>query len=244
MTSETPFPRHELAWAGERLFPLAERALWWPRRSTLMVADVHFGKIGHFRRAGIALPKAPFDLALRRLGALADRLDAGRLLVLGDLFHSDWNAELEFFGRWRSRRPGLAVELVRGNHDVLDEAVYGGLGVLDRGPRHREARFEFVHDPEEGEEGEEDGPEGFWRIAGHVHPGVRLLGKARQSLRLPCFWFTGRLGLLPAFGDFTGSAIVRPAEGDRVFAVAGESVLEWDPATGRPVAQLSRGSSG
>jgi hypothetical protein len=32
--------------------------------------------------------------------------------------------------------------------------------------------------------------------------------------------------VLPAFGDFTGTGIIEPADDDRVYAVAGESVVE------------------
>ncbi len=53
-----------------------------------------------------------------------------------------------------------------------------------------------------------------------MHPAVVLGGRARDALRLPCFHFGPSLGLLPAFGDFTGSHAVRRCPQDRVFAIA------------------------
>jgi metallophosphoesterase superfamily enzyme len=62
-------------------------------------------------------------------------------------------------------------------------------------------------------------------LAGHVHPAVRVGGRGRDRLRLPCFWFGPRVGVLPAFGAFTGTHTITPAPGDRVFAVADDRVL-------------------
>jgi metallophosphoesterase superfamily enzyme len=63
-------------------------------------------------------------------------------------------------------------------------------------------------------------------LAGHLHPAVRLRDGDGSQLRVPCFWFGPRVALLPAFGDFTGTALVRPRKGDRVFAVGSDSVVE------------------
>jgi metallophosphoesterase superfamily enzyme len=69
-------------------------------------------------------------------------------------------------------------------------------------------------------------PAGFYNLAGHFHPGVRLHGKGRQSLMLPCFYFGKRKGLLPAFGSFTGLAAIKPKEGERVYAIVSKSIVE------------------
>ena len=49
--------------------------------------------------------------------------------------------------------------------------------------------------------------------------------RGRQRLKLPAFWFGPRVGVLPAFGEFTGGAVVSPRPGDRVFVVAGDQVV-------------------
>jgi len=68
---------------------------------------------------------------------------------------------------------------------------------------------------------------GAYVLAGHLHPAVRLGGRgarAQDRLRLPCFHFGPAVGVLPAFGAFTGQHVVRPAPGDRVFVVHGDAV--------------------
>lgn len=62
--------------------------------------------------------------------------------------------------------------------------------------------------------------DGTYQLCGHVHPCIRLSGKAKQSLRLPCFYFTQHLGLLPAFGGFTGMHAIKPVSGDVVVGIA------------------------
>jgi len=51
-----------------------------------------------------------------------------------------------------------------------------------------------------------------------------LTGPARQREKLPCFWFGKDVAVLPAFGDFTGCAVVDAAEGDSVWVVAADVV--------------------
>jgi uncharacterized protein len=52
-----------------------------------------------------------------------------------------------------------------------------------------------------------------------------LTGRAGESARLPCFWFGQDVGLLPSFGAFTGSHVIKPKRGDQVFAVADTEVV-------------------
>jgi metallophosphoesterase superfamily enzyme len=66
---------------------------------------------------------------------------------------------------------------------------------------------------------------GMLNICGHIHPGVRLVGKARQSIRIPCFFQTGSCLILPAFGNFTGLAIVKPKAEDKVWGITGEKII-------------------
>jgi uncharacterized protein len=62
-------------------------------------------------------------------------------------------------------------------------------------------------------------------LAGHLHPALELMGRGRQRLKLPCFWFGAACGVLPAFGLFIGGALIRPAPHDKVYAVTDEQVI-------------------
>jgi hypothetical protein len=66
----------------------------------------------------------------------------------------------------------------------------------------------------------------FQREVWNAYPAVRLSACGEKPLRLPCFWFGARYGVLPAFGAFTGNAEVLPRRGDQVFVIAEEEVLQ------------------
>ena len=77
--------------------------------------------------------------------------------------------------------------------------------------------FVLDHHPRRSDDG--------YVLSGHVHPGIRIYGAGRQVERLPCFHVGAAVTVLPAFGDFTGLAIVEPEEGDSVYAVAENAVI-------------------
>ena len=107
--------------AGERVVLLAERALFWPRTRAVFVADVHLGKGAAFRAGGVALPRGATATDLARLSRLIDSTRATRLVVLGDFLHAAAGrvAALDAaFLRWRDAHAGVAITLVRGNHDA------------------------------------------------------------------------------------------------------------------------------
>ena len=72
---------------GERLVLRPDRSLFWPRTRTLVVADPHFGKAEAFRAAGVPVPGGT-ESPLARLAAALEETVAGRLVVLGDFWHS------------------------------------------------------------------------------------------------------------------------------------------------------------
>jgi DNA ligase-associated metallophosphoesterase len=142
-------------------------------------------------------------------------------VILGDLFHAREGkapATLAAALAWRARHASLPITLIRGNHDRHAGDPPGELRIDCCDPPCAEPPFVLAHHPF-------DSPHGYV-LAGHVHPSVTLRGVGRQRQRLPCFHFGERRGILPAFGEFTGTADVAVAPGDRVYVVAGERVIE------------------
>ena len=206
---------------GETLFLMPDRALWWPSRKQLIIADLHLGKASHFNRHGSVLPNTPAVRDLQKLHLLCELLHAQSLLVLGDLFHSEYNNEFELLKIFKSNFPALRLEVVKGNHDILTNADYQSAGIILHEQYLEDGPFAFVHDPLEVKH------ETKYLIGGHIHPGVVLYGKARQHARLPCFYFTEKYAVLPAFGALTGlHALRRQHPEDRIFALVGEKVVE------------------
>jgi metallophosphoesterase superfamily enzyme len=75
-------------------------------------------------------------------------------------------------------------------------------------------------------------PDGQYNLAGHIHPGARLVGGGKQALTLPCFYFGKRQGILPAFGSFTGLYRVRIKKDDKVYVIADKKVIDVSPCGG------------
>jgi DNA ligase-associated metallophosphoesterase len=201
--------------AGERLMLLAERAAYWERRRTLLLADPHFGKAAAFRAAGVPVPRGTTTGSLARLDAALSRTSATRIVFLGDFLHAREGREPEttrVVGEWRRRHASVDMVLVRGNHDKRagDPGPEIDLRCVDA--PINEPPFVFTHKPAVSDDG--------YVICGHVHPAARLTGLGRESVRLACFWAQARTMVLPAFGEFTGVAEIDAQPGDRVWVIA------------------------
>ena len=194
----------------------ADHSVWFQQRATLFVADVHLGKDVRFRQLGVPVPQGPTVDTLARLASLCSTLSARRLVVLGDLLHARGSATAALGRRWlewRESAPHLEVVLVRGNHDRQsgDPPPDWKVQVVPEGEPMD--GLSLHHEPPSVARAS-----GF-ALAGHVHPGVRLSGRAGDRLRLPCFIHGPTRLVLPAFGAFTGLHLLQPGPGERRFAV-------------------------
>lgn len=183
---------HAFTFADREFLALPERALFWPERRALLVADLHLEKASWFAARGQMLP--PFDSAatLERLLMLAARTDAREIWALGDSFHDDAGPErldAQALALVERLAAGRRIVWIAGNHDSdghlpgerCDEAAFGNL-VLRHEAVAGEQRYE---------------------ISGHFHPKLRVRGPARSVSR-PCFAIGGNRLILPAFGALTG----------------------------------------
>jgi DNA ligase-associated metallophosphoesterase len=206
---------------GEPVELLPERAVWWPGAQTLLVADLHWGKSETFRVAGAPVPGGVLSADLARLDAAIAATGARRVLVLGDLLHAGVGITPGLVEHVRAWREGsarvLQVTVVPGNHDRRLDLVAEAWRLHVEHTTLREGPFAFQHEP--GEE------EGCFTWAGHVHPMAVISGRT-DSVRLPCFWMSPRMGVLPAFSAFTRGLTIRPAVNERLYAVTAERVVE------------------
>jgi len=213
----------EIAWAGETLDLLPERALFWARTRTLLLADPHFGKAAAFRAGGIPVPPGTTADDVARLRTLVRAHAPRRLIVLGDFFHAAAGRAPETLAeiaRWREAHRELAVDLVAGNHDRHAGPPPEEWCIRLHEAPLRDGPFLFCHEPPEPA----SLPADLYVLAGHVHPVITLEDRTGR-LRAPSFLFGERVALLPAFGSFTGGKSVRPARGERAYIVgAGEVV--------------------
>ncbi|MEX6686733.1 ligase-associated DNA damage response endonuclease PdeM [Danxiaibacter flavus] len=208
---------------GNTFHILPQRALFWEEEKALIVADLHLGKTGHFRKAGIAVPQTVYKNDLHRLFSLVQQYNVEKLIIAGDMFHSVENKEIELFIRWRNDLEWLDVFLIKGNHDILRDDFYKRANIRLFDEQLLIGKFCFVHDQESCNDETEN--EIFY-FCGHIHPGVLITGGSRQALRFACYHFTRTHAILPAFSAFTGLYTIKPKAGEKVFAIVENEVME------------------
>jgi DNA ligase-associated metallophosphoesterase len=190
--------------------------VYWEEEGVLLISDVHLGKVTHFRKYGAAIPQ---EVIQKNFEVLQDCLSLYKpktVCFLGDLFHSSLNREWQLFESW-VHKSAVKIILIAGNHDIISPLKYENLGIslvteLIWGP------FLLTHYPEERVD--------LFNLSGHIHPAVRLRGKGRQSLRLPCFFKNKHQMILPAFGAFTGTHVLKKKGEDEVYAIADAMVIK------------------
>lgn len=203
---------------GQNLKLLPQKAIFWEEEKALLLADTHFGKVTHFRKSGISIPDGAALQNLQDLDLLIQKTKPEQVLFLGDLFHSEMNSEWLLFKNLLQKHSTIQFKLIQGNHDIFHEFTY----TKSRFEIFEEALemkpFILSHEPLEDHT--------LYNLCGHIHPGVKMLGQAKQALRLPCFYFGESQGILPAFGEFTGLHVLKPKKTDTVFIVANNSVIK------------------
>lgn len=191
-------------------------ALYWTDKKMLLLSDVHLGKVSHFRKHGSAIPGRAILQNFKKLDTVVKHFEPESICFLGDLFHSTLNREWLLFEDWVTRT-NLPLILIAGNHDIISPHKYEELDIAIYSEWIANG-FLFTHHPETRE--------GYFNISGHVHPAIQLHGMGRQFLKLPCFYRNADQMILPAFGEFTGTYVIEPEEGDIVYAITKEDVIQ------------------
>lgn len=219
-----------LSFASHEMRLVQGRALYWPRESALLVADLHLEKASFFAERGQMLPPYDSRETLERLALAMRETGARRVYCLGDNFHDSKGA-----ARLEPHAAGMLAALVRvaewvwitGNHDhdladaqndqlggsLAEELEIGGVAL-----RHR-ARH-GVLEPE---------------LSGHFHPKLVIKARGRRIAR-PCAVRSENRMILPAFGTLTGGmdaaapeilSALQPAREIAAVAAAGDRLVEF-----------------
>lgn len=219
------------SFAGEEWLLSADRALFRPRDSALLVADLHLEKASFYARHGQMLPPYDSRATLERVALAIRQTGARRVFCLGDSFHDDHGpARLEPHAAGMLAALTRAVEWVwiTGNHDAgasfgaeAGASAFGGGALVDEIEvggvilRHRAERGETR-------------PE----LSGHYHPKLTVATRGRRIAR-PCLVASETRMILPAFGALTGGmnaadpailAAMQPAQAIDALVAAGGRV--------------------
>lgn len=185
----------EIAVAGEQIVCDQRGVIYIPSLRLLTVSDLHLEKGSSLARRGLFMP--PYDSAatLLRLQSVIAQYDPKTVISLGDSFH-DGEGAARLPATYRDHLCALMAGRdwiwIAGNHDPHapgdlpgDTAAEIAIGAL---------RFRHVPSADNG----------FGEIAGHLHPGARIVRRGR-SVRRACFASDGERLIMPAFGSFTGT---------------------------------------
>ncbi len=200
----------------ELLQLLPEKAVFWPDRNLLIIADVHLGKAAHFRKAGIPIPAGVHRRDFSVMHQLLQTYQPQQVIFLGDLFHSDLNNEWWDFEEFIQYYSSVHFILIKGNHDVLPPVVFQLKNFLLLPEFMEIGPFVLSHIPIVTEKA---GMAVKYNIAGHIHPGICLPAGAGKQIKLPCYYFGETGAVLPAFGQFTGYISVKRKKGDQIFVI-------------------------
>jgi len=108
---------------------------------------------------------------------------------------------------------------VKGNHDILKDNWYQEAEIEVHQTELWIPPFLFMHDKCMDRED-------VYTFCGHIHPGIYLHGLGKQGIRLPCFYFAKNYCVLPAFGRFTGLALIEPEQNENVFAIVENNLVQ------------------
>ena len=194
----------------------ADRSLMHPASNTLIVADLHIGKVTHFRRAGVAIPSSARAETTDRLWECLERHRPERVVIAGDLFHSDANTETHQFVEELARWGSVEWVWITGNHDRATANRYSAL-FHRTAPEISIGSTRITHESEGAQQP---------TISAHVHPVILVEHGARLKTKHRCFTIENQDFRLPAFGPFTGGHRIQPKPSGRYFFLTDKRVYE------------------
>lgn len=210
---------YEFQFSDQIFTLLPQKALFWQNKKTIILADLHLGKASHFRKQGLAIPQASSQKDYEVLNSLIAQYQPVTILILGDLFHSDYNAEWDIFGEFIKKNTPIRFELVMGNHDILPIEKYKEIGLEIVGEIVENGNLIFSHHPLKIINAEK------LNFSGHIHPGIRLEGIGRQAITMPCFYRKKTNFILPAFGSLTGLKILKKEQNTSIYGISGSKIF-------------------
>jgi DNA ligase-associated metallophosphoesterase len=191
------------------------KAMYWHDHNALLIADLHLGKQEHFRKSGIAVPNTNNNF--NNLIELINYYNPAKVIFLGDLFHSTKNNSIND-AKILFQNLKCELILVKGNHDILNNHIYSELNINVVDDYYFNG-IKLNHEPPE----DPNSPV----ICGHIHPAITLKGEGRNYIKLPCFYFSDNIVIMPAFGDFTGTYKLSPKRTDKIFAISENELIEF-----------------
>jgi DNA ligase-associated metallophosphoesterase len=192
-----------------------------PKLKALFIADLHLGKLTHFRKAGIGIPRQGELNNFLKLQRIIDEYGPNSVYFLGDLFHSKVNSIWDHFRLFLNQNERINFFLVLGNHDSYVKDQFDETVNLCICQSYVLDKYILSHEPLD----EKLIPKDCINICGHIHPAVCLKGSGKQKLIISCFLFKPNQLIMPAFGEFTGNFVVDTKESYIVVGLENDEIF-------------------
>jgi putative SbcD/Mre11-related phosphoesterase len=184
----------------------------------LVVSDLHLGYEGGMAKTGVVIPKANLKSILESITKAVGGRDVKQLIIVGDIKNNFSKVSIEELRELREittamREKGVAVEMVKGNHDNFIETYSKDLGIRVHNDHLILGDYLFAHGDKQLSPTD---TKISTIIIGHEHPSIGIRTRFGTMERMRCFLYgdisySGRkanLIVLPAIGYFeTGSDV-------------------------------------
>ena len=168
-----------------------ERCLVFDDERTVVIGDLHLGYEKALEEDGMYIPRINTDSIRDALNRIICRYEPERIVLLGDIKHDFRRARYE--GREEVRgiieliNDAAEAVIVKGNHDNYLQNIVSDMG-LETVPYYDLAGYRLEH-------GHEDS--GVRPVViGHEHPSVRIAGAVSGGMKLQCFLYMRKDGVL------------------------------------------------
>jgi hypothetical protein len=207
---------------------LPQRALFWFEQRTLIVSDPLMSRATAFPSSDVPYSATAKASSLNRLSTLLNFFEPDLLLILGDLVEPTDSEDMELNESliyWR--RQFHEVNFFRlhngqpSSPDFLEE-----FAMKESRENQMLSPFEFQL--------ERKATRGF-SIAGRPHSAIKFLDRREGTgVKASCFHLQSACLTLPGFCSSCHGATITPREGDRVFIIGPNEVVEIAPALAFP----------
>lgn len=213
----------------------ASGGLWLESSRTLALADLHLGYGWAQRRRGELGPLADAETRTKLLFVL-DELSPSKVLLVGDIVHAPKPGKEEFaFVESVLSAVIQRTELVaiRGNHDRQFARDFDRLGIV-LVEEWRDGSLTVTH----GDHLPNLLSLGERLVIGHLHPAIALEDPAGVKRRIPAFFVSGPVVVLPAFSPFAVGVDIWRSMPVEIARLNGGAIPEAIAATGARVVKL------
>ncbi|HLR00184.1 MAG TPA: hypothetical protein VK102_07385 [Sphingobacterium sp.] len=197
---------------------LTKRAAYLPSYKTMAVSDWHLNKLDdntEYGKKSVDFDKEELD----QFGELVDEYEPQRVVLLGNTFHPNWDADWQLLYDFAEKYTDIEFVFTQKDYPKEIAQKFGRLPnfrfVLQYILDHKIC-FSYNLDVLTSED--------FLCIAGGELPGCIVSGSGGQMYRMPCFKVSNNVLVMPSYGKWTSLNILKKEKNTRLYAILGDHI--------------------